>query len=165
MNSSLWQDLTEVFIKLNGAYESAIAIGKRKHAALVMIDMKDLSRIIDEEQLLISKIQRLEKQRGKILSQMAQSEPSITSETKMEEFITLAPTRALEEQLRTLHRQLSANVAETIRLRDNNQILAQGALDAVNFHLNRLGGATVDQTYSNKGGTGVTYRKNFNFKA
>ena len=165
MDSSLWQDLTEVFIKLAGAYESAIALGKRKHAALVTIDMKELERILNEEQLLIAKIQRLEKKRGNILSQMAQSEPSITPEMKMEEFIALAPTRALEVQLRTLHRQLSANVDETMRLRDNNQILAQGALDAVNFHLNRLGGATVDQTYSNKGGTGVTYRKNFNFKA
>ncbi len=165
MDNSLWQNLTEVFIKLTDAYESAIALGKRKHAALVNIDMKELSRILDEEQLLISKIQRLENRRGKILSQMAQSDPRVTPETRMEEFIASAPTRAIEEQLRTLHRQLSANVEETIRLRDNNQILAQGALDAVNFHLNRIGGATVDQTYSNKGGTGVTYRKNFNFKA
>ena len=160
-----WLELTEVFQKLTDAYESAIAIGKRKHAALVTIDMKSLSQILDEEQLLIAKIQRLENRRGSIFGQMAQSNPKITSETRMEEFIALAPSRAIAEQLRTLHRRLSANVEETIRLRDNNQILARGALDAVNFHLNRLGGATVEQTYSNKGGNVVTHRKNFNFKA
>ena len=165
MDASKWNELTEVFQKLTSTYESAVALGERKHAALVSIDMKSLEKILDEEQLIIARIQRLEKTRGALLSDMAKTNPSITSETKMEEFITLAPTRELESRLRTLHKELSARVEEAVRLRDNNQILAQGALDAVNFQLNRLGGTTVEQSYSKKGGNVVTHRKNFDFKA
>lgn len=165
MDISTWNELAEVFKSLTATYGSAVELGKRKHEALVMVDMGSLSKILDEEQLLIARIQRLEKKRGALLTQMAQSEPSITSETKMEDFIRLAPTRELEAQLSELHRELSKNVAETIRLRDNNQILAQGALDAVKYHLNRLSNASMDNTYSNKGGVGVNHKNNFNYKA
>ena len=165
MDISMWIELTEVFKNLTSAYESAAAIGRRKHTALVTIDMKSLEKVLNEEQLIISKIQRLEKSRGAILTEMAKSDPSITSETKMADFIELAPDRALRERLRQLHKELSKQVEETIQQRDNNQVLAQGALDAVNFKLNQLGGARIEPSYSNKGGNVVTHRKNFDFKA
>lgn len=165
MDISMWLELTDVFQKLASAYESAAALGKRKHSALVGIDMKSLEQVLNEEQLLIAKIQRLEKTRGDILTEMAKSDPSITSETKMADFIELAPDRQLKSKLKILHRELSRQVEETIRLRDDNQILAQGALDAVKYHLNRLGGAAIEPAYSNKGGNVVTHRKNFDFKA
>ena len=165
MDVSMWNELTDVFRKLNATYEAAVKLGERKHGALVMVDMESLSKILDEEQILIAKIQRLERQRGGILTKMAKQDPSITAETKMEEFIQSAPNFAIERELRDLHKALSASVAETIRLRDNNQILAQGALDAVKYHLNRLSGAAVEPTYSNKGGNMISHRKNFNYKA
>ena len=165
MDEAMWNELTEVFRKLTTAYGAAVSIGERKHAALVTVDMKSLEKILNEEQLIIAKIERLEKSRGAILAEMAKQNPMITAETKMEEFITLAPSRQIEDQLRALHKELSDKVDETVRLRDNNQILAQGALDAVNYHLNRLGGATVEQSYSKKGGNVVTHRKNFDYKA
>ena len=161
----MWTELTEVFRKLASAYESAASIGKRKHEALVTINMKSLEKILNEEQLIISKIQRLEKSRGALLTEMAKADPSITVETKMEDFIEQAPNRELKTRLRLLHKELSRQVEETIRLRDDNQVLAQGALDAVNYHLNRLGGAKVESSYSNKGGNVVSHRKNFDFKA
>ena len=165
MDISMWTELTDIFQKLTSAYESAADIGRRKHTALVTINMKSLEKILDEEQLVISKIQRLEKARGAILTEMAKADPSITSETKMEDFISLAPNRQLKERLKALHKELSQQVEATIKMRDDNQVLAQGALDAVKYHLNRLGGARVESSYSNKGGNVVSHRKNFDFKA
>ena len=165
MDNSMWAELTDVFRKLNATYESAIKLGERKHEALVMVNMDSLSKILDEEQIMIAKIQRLERQRGGILTKMAKDEPSITAETKMEDFIKLAPNFAIERELRDLHKSLSERVAEAVRIRDNNQILAQGALDAVKYHLNRISGAAVEPTYSNKGGNFISHRKNFNYKA
>ena len=64
-----------------------------------------------------------------------------------------------------LHKSLSKSVDRAIKIRDNNQILAQGALDAVKYHLNRLSNAAVEPTYGSKGGEIVTRQKNFDFKA
>ena len=165
MDISMWQNLLDVFGKINMAYESAIELGKRKHDALVGIDMDGLAKILDEEQLLTAKIQKLEKQRGELLITLSKSEPCIKPNSKMEDLFNLAPTRAVEERLKILHKDLTKKVEQTITLRDNNQILAQSALNAVRYHLNKIGGAMVEPAYGNKGNDIVTHKKNFDFKA
>ena len=165
MDISMWQNLLDVFGKINVAYDNAIELGGRKHKALVTIDMDDLAKILDEEQLLTAKIQKLEKQRGELLTNLSKAEPSIKPNSKMEDLFNLAPTRAVEERLKTLHKNLTKKVEQTITLRDNNQILAQSALNAVKYHLNRIGGAMVEPAYGNKGNDVVTHQKKFDFKA
>ena len=165
MDISMWQNLLDVFGKISLAYDSAIELGERKHNALVYIDMEGLAKILDEEQLLTGKIQKLERQRGELLTNLSKSEPSIKPESKMEDLFKLAPTRAIEDRLKLLHKNLSKKVEQTITIRDNNQILAQSALNAVNYHLNKIGGATVEPTYGSNGNDIVTHKKKFDFKA
>ena len=165
MDTSMWQNLLDILGKINVAYDKAIEIGERKHGALVMIDMEGLAKILDEEQLLTSKIQKLERQRGEALTNLSQSQPSIQPSSKMEDLFNLAPTRAVEDRLKLLHKNLTKKVNQTIQIRDNNQILAQSALNAVRYHLNKIGGATVEPTYGSGGNDIVTHKKNFDFKA
>ena len=165
MSTSAWQNLLDVLGKINVAYDKAIELGEKKHAALVTIDMEGLAKILDEEQLLTSKIQKLERQRGETLTNLSQSQPTIQLNSKMEDLFNLAPTRAVEDRLKLLHKSLSKKVDQTIQIRDNNQILAQSALNAVRYHLNKIGGATVEPTYSSGGSDIVTHKKNFDFKA
>lgn len=165
MDKSLWQNLLDVLGKINLAYDSAIELGKRKHDALVSVNMEELSKILDEEQLLTSKIQKLERQRGETLNNISKVEPTINSESKSEEIFKLAPTKAVEDRLKLLHKNLSKKVEQTIHLRDDNQFLAQSALNAVKYHLNKIGGATVEPTYGSKGNDLVTHKKKFDFKA
>ena len=165
MDITIWQNLLDVFGKINIAYENAIGLGERKHKALVEINMDELAKILDEEQLLTGKIQKLERQRGEILTKLQQTEPSLKDNSKMEDLFNLAPNRAVEDRLKLLHKNLTNKVNKTIDLRNNNQLLAQSALNAVHYHLNRIGGAIVEPTYGNKGGDIVTHKKNFDFKA
>ena len=165
MDISMWQNLLDVFGKLNVAYDKATELGERKHKALVTIDMDDLAKILDEEQLLTAKIQKLERQRGELLTNLSKVEPAIKVESKMEDLFNLAPSRAVEERLKSLHKNLTKKVEKTIMLRDNNQILAQSALNAVKYHLNKIGGATVEPTYGSGGNDIVTHQKKFDFKA
>ena len=165
MDISMWQNLLDVLGKINIAYDNAIELGGRKHKALVTIDMDSLAKILDEEQLLTGKIQKLERQRGELLTTLSKSEPSIKPESKMEDLFKLAPTRAVEDRLKLLHKSLTKKVEQTVLLRDNNQILAQSALNAVKYHLNKIGGAMVEPTYGNNGNDIVTHKKNFDFKA
>lgn len=165
MDISMWQNLLDILGKINLAYENAIELGGRKHKALVMIDMDGLAKILDEEQLLTAKIQKLEKQRGELLTNLSKAEPSIKTDSKMEDLFNLAPTKAVEDRLKMLHKSLTKKVEQTITLRDNNQILAQSALNAVKYHLNKIGGATVEPTYGSGGNDIVTHKKKFDFKA
>ena len=159
----MWQDLIEVLGKICAVYDDLAKIGERKRDALVSVDMKGLSKILDVEQLAAAKIQRLEKKRGSILVELSKK-ISVNENTKAEELYRKAPV-SMRLKLTTLHGNLTKSVERAITLRDNNQILAQSALNAVKFHLNKLGGATINPTYGAKGSEGVTHEKKFDFKA
>ena len=161
----MWQKLIEILDKLGESYESLINLGEKKRSALVGIDMKSLSDILDKEQLLTAKIQKLEQKRVELLKDLSKSNKTITEATKAKDFYRAAPSLATEKKLIQLHERLSKNVDRALTVRNNNQILAQCALDAVQGQLNRLSGATVEPTYSGNGAGVVTHQKKFDFKA
>ena len=161
----MWQDLVEVLGKICAAYDDVGRIGERKRDALVAVDMKGLAKILDEEQLAAAKIEKLEKKRGSILKELSKSLKNVTADTKAMEIYENAPSVAMKSRLTSLHERLTRSVERAVALRDNNQILAQSALNAVKFHLNQLGGATVGPTYGQRGREGVTHEKKFDFKA
>jgi hypothetical protein len=77
----------------------------------------------------------------------------------------MAPTPQLQQILVQLHTSLSQNTAEAKELSEGNSLLIRGAMQAVAYHLNRLGGATVEPTYGQGGGEVVSHRKNYEFDA
>ncbi len=161
----MWTKLVDVLGKICVVYDNLAKIGERKRDALVTVDMESLSKVLDEEQLAAAKIQRLEKERGNIMKELAKNIPTVNDSTKAEDFYKNAPSLAMEKRLISLHKSLSKSVDRAVKIRDNNQILAQGALDAVKYHLNRLSNAAVETTYGSKGGEVVRRQKNFDFKA
>lgn len=160
----MWQELIDVLSKLCTTYEGLAKLGERKRGALVGIDMKALSQVLDEEQIIAAKIQNLERRRGAILTELSNSSATKIIYGRAEEFYHNAPTLALERRLIYLHKLLSRNVERAVEIRDNNQILAKGVLKAVQFHLNRLSNAAVEPTYG-KTGANVSHEKKFDFQA
>lgn len=160
----MWQDLIEVLDKICNVYDKLANLGERKRVALVAVNIEGLSKILDEEQLIAAKIQKLEQQRGEILQELSKNNSAVNSGTKAEDFYKTAPTPIITQKLLDLHKKLSQNVERTLKIRDNNQILAQSALDAVKYNLNRLSGAFVEPTYGNKGAI-VTHQKKLDYKA
>ena len=161
----MWQDLIETLDKLGETYDKLATLGEKKRNALVVINMKGLANILDEEQLLAAKIQKLEKRRVELLKGLSEANTGVDAQTKATDFYKLAPSREMASKLLQAHERLSKNVDRAVAIRDNNKILAQCALDAVQNKLNKIGGATVEPTYSGKGAGIVTHQKNFDFKA
>ena len=160
----MWQNLIETLDKLGEVYGSLVKLGERKRDALVAIDMQELSKILDEEQLLAAKVQKLEQRRLEILRSLSQADETLTDKTRAKDLYNSAPAD-LREKFFALHERLSKNVERALTLRDNNTVLARCALDAVQGQLNRLSGAAVEPTYSGKGAESVTHDKKFDFKA
>ena len=152
----MWQKLIETMDKLGESYDKLATVG---------IDMKSLSNLLDEEQLVTAKIQKLEQKRVELLRDLSKADKTLTESTQAKDFYRTAPTLAVEKKLIQLHERLNKNVERALTIRNNNQVLAQCALDAVQGQLNKLSGATVEPTYSGKGAGIVTHQKNFDFKA
>lgn len=159
----MWQNLVDTLGKICVVYNNLAKIEERKHNALVVIDMDSLAKILDEEQLAAAKIQKLEKERGAIYKKLAGG-LNVSENIKAEDFYKYAPSLAVEKRLLQLHKQLSRAVDVAIKLRDNNQLLAQSALNAVRYHLNRLSGASSNN-YDSSGSDIVSHNKKFEFKA
>ena len=152
----MWQALIDTLDKLGATYDDLATLGEKKYAALVNVDMKNFSALLDEEKAIITKINKLEQNRLELLK----DSPKISAE----DFYKSAPA-PVAEKLFKLHKRLVENVQRALKLRDDNQVLAQCALDSAQMKLNKIGGATIEPTYSGKGADVVTHQKNFDFMA
>ena len=161
----MWQELAATLNELNKAYQQLVELGKQKRTALVAIDMKTLERLLKDEDALTKRVQELEQQRQKALIRLAVQDRSISKDSKLEDLLQHAPNAQLKQVLTQLHKSLSANTAAAKELSDGNSLLIRGAMQAVAYHLNRIGGATVEPTYGQGGGEVVSHRQNYEFDA
>ena len=158
----MWQDLIDTLDKLGSIYDDLAELGAKKHAVLINVDMKNLSELLDNEKLLTTEIQKLEQHRIELFRDLSKSNTSETTSAKA--FYKTAPS-PVADKLLAVHERLVKNVQRTLKIRDDNQVLAQCALDATQMRLNKLGGATIEPNYSDKGSDIVTHQKNFDFMA
>ena len=160
----MWQDFANTLNELNKAYKALIELGKKKRNALVMVDMKTVENLLPQEEKLTADIVRLEKNRQNILLKMAATNEKLGPESKMEDILSFAPAGKMREVLQKLYVMLQATVKEAQELSEGNALLIRAAMEAAAFHLNRIGGATVEPAYG-RGGEVVTHRKNFDYNA
>ena len=99
------------------------------------------------------------------MQELAKHSGLVGENTKALDFYKAAPSRAVEDRLIRLHKTLSKNVDRALTLRENNNILARGALDAVSKKLNQLAGTSQDPGYGKGGDVGFSNKKAFDFKA
>lgn len=161
----MWQKLIEVLGEVRQGYQELLHISREKRAALVAVDMKGLEVVVEKEQKVLDRINKAEKQRQAVLKQLAQTEPRIHPDTKMTDIYAFTPSFTMAEQLRGLHEGLTRLIDQVQEAGSNNQILINGALNAVNYRLNQLGGSAVEPVYGGKGQERVSHSKNFDFKA
>ena len=160
----MWQDFANTLNELNKTYKTLIELGKKKHQALVLVDMKTVEALLPQEEKLTATIAQLEKNRQNVLLKLAVTSEKLGPESKMTDILKLAPAGKTQELLQKLYTMLQATVQEARELSENNAVLIRAAMNAAAYHLNRIGGATVEPAYG-KGGEVVSHRKNFDYNA
>ena len=155
----------DVLGKIYLAYQDMLTLGGKKKSALVAVDMKGLEKLLEEERTLAHRVQELEKKRKEVLRQLVESNKGIRPDSKLVEMYAFAPSKLVENRLKDLHRKLDDCIKKVESQNSDNMVLTQGALQAVNFHLNRLGGASVEPTYGSGGQDVVSHKQKFDFKA
>ena len=161
----MWQELLAVLQKITANYQQLLALSQKKRAVLVMVKLDALEAIVQQEQSLAAAIQQSETKRQAILHELARSDKGIRPDTKLRELYAHCPAPEIARQLQQLHNDLENVIQAVQEARDNNQILINSALSAVNYRLNQLGSSAVEPTYGAAGQEKVSHQKKFDFHA
>lgn len=161
----MWQELAGNMALLIKHYQELLALNGEKRKVLVLVDIKALDKVLEKEQTVISAINKAENARQEILRELAAANADIRPDMRMVDLLHHCKNPQKREQLHKLHKILDKAVKDVQFATDNNAMIIRAALNAVNFKLNQLGGASVEQGYGQKGQEQVTHQKNFDFQA
>lgn len=160
----MWQELSRILAMLADQYRKLKELSKEKHNALVLMKMQELEQILTREEAIIKNINQAEKQRQEVLAKLAATEIKLDHDIHKQDVWGHCPDAVTRQLLFRLHKTLSREVKEAQEAAANNEILIHGALDAINFRLNQLGGSRVEPAYGSGGQEQVSHRKNFDLE-
>ena len=161
----MWQELAKVLAQLIKEYQKLQALNEEKRGVLVLVKLKDLERIVQQEEQVIKEINSVEESRKELLNRIVNSGVKLSQASHMQDVWGQCPDMSQRDLLRRLHTALAKLVAEVQEASANNEILIRGALDAINFKRNQLGGTSVEPAYGQGGQELVSHEKNFDFEA
>ena len=137
--ASLIQKLVIVLDQENDAYSEMLEVSKQKTPVLVKGDLKQLEKITDDEQIVVGKIKKLEKERTGILTEIANVVNRDVTTLKLVNIIEMLGKRPAEQKpLVEVHDKLTATVNEVRKVNEHNRALVTSALEMVTFNLNLI---------------------------
>lgn len=148
--ASLMENLIEVLEQESKEYEGLLSLSQRKTPIIVSGNLEELQKITDDEQELVSRISRLEKQRTEITADIANVLNKDVASLKLANLIEMMAARPAEQQkLEGSHDRLRSAVRELRRTNEQNKELLAGALEMVEFEMSLLQASNAVPTTAN----------------
>jgi flagellar biosynthesis/type III secretory pathway chaperone len=118
-------------------YERLLGLSSRKTAIIVSGDLKALAEITDEEQCVIGRIQRLEKERIVAMENIASVLNKDVDSLKLTDLIEILEKRPQDQKSLAIQRDRLIGVVENVRrVNGQNQELLTSSLEMVRFEMN-----------------------------
>ncbi len=118
-------------------YEKLLVLSSRKTAIIVKGDLKALAEITDEEQCVIGKIQRMDKERQTAMENIASVLNTDVNSLKLTDLITILEKRPEDQKNLAKQRDRLVTVSGNVRrVNDQNQELLLSSLEMVKFEMN-----------------------------
>ena len=137
--ASLMEVLIDVLEKENQEYEQLLALSLKKTPVIVSEDLDGLSKITDEEQIIVSRINHLDAQRNEAVNDIANVLNKDVNQLKIVDLIKMLAARPEEqEKLAAVFDKLQENVRNVKRSNEQNRELIEQALELVQFNMNVL---------------------------
>ena len=137
--ASLMEVLIDVLEKESQEYERLLTLSMKKTPVIVSEDLEELSKITDEEQIIVSRINHLDAQRIEAIDDIANVLNKDVNQLKIVDLIKMLAARPQEqEKLATVFDKLQENVRNVKRVNEQNRELIQEALELVQFNMNVL---------------------------
>ena len=137
--ASLLENLIDVLDKEQFEYEKLLILAEKKTSAVVKGDVDNLSKITEDEQEIVGRIQTMEKQRTKVLADVANVVNRDVETLKLIDLIQmLAKVPDQQEKLRDVQERLEQTTEQLRTQNEKNQLLLQEKLEMVDFNLNMI---------------------------
>ena len=135
--ASLMENLVEILDQECTMYEKLLGLSSRKTAIIVKGDLKALAEITDEEQCVIGKIQRMDKERQTAMENIASVLNTDVNSLKLTDLITILEKRPEDQKNLAKQRDRLVTVSGNVRrVNDQNQELLLSSLEMVKFEMN-----------------------------
>lgn len=137
--ASLMETLIEVLEKENLEYKNLLELSIKKTPAIVSEDLQALTKITDEEQIIVSRINHLDNQRNEAVDDIANVLNKDVAKLKIVDLIKMLEKRPEEQgRLSAVFDELRENVRAVKRINEQNKELIESALELVQFNMNVL---------------------------
>ena len=137
--ASLMENLIDVLNKESSEYENLLELSMKKTPVIVAGDLEKLQQITDEEQIVVSRINNLEKLRTENINDIANVLNKDVTTLKLTNLIAMLEARPMERQkLAEVHDRLQSVVRRVQMVNNQNRELINNALEMVEFDMNLI---------------------------
>lgn len=137
--ASLMENLIMILDQENSEYELLVALSGQKTPAIVQGNLELLTKITEDEQVVVSKINKLERDREETIRDIASVINKDVNTLKLTNLIQMLGSRPEEQkQLAIVHERLRQTTKMMSDLNEHNKLLIQNALEMVEFDVNLL---------------------------
>ncbi len=137
--ASLMEDLLNTLEQENAEYEQLLALSLKKTPVIISADLVQLQQITDEEQIIVSRINRLDKVRNDCMKQIAGVIHKDVNELTLGMVVDIFKKRPEEhKKLANVYDKLRDTISQMKRANEQNRQLIQSSLEMVQFDMNIL---------------------------
>ena len=137
--ASLIDELIDVLDKEEKEYQDLILLSQEKTPVLVKGDLEKLQKITEAEQIVIGKINKLEKRRTEVVKDIALVLDRDEETLKVLDIVTLLEGQKVEqERLLEVYDKLRETLRKMTSVNEMNKGLVNESLDFIKYNLNLL---------------------------
>ena len=133
------EDLISILEQEDSLYEDLLKLSMSKTPVLISGDLEDLSRITEDEQEIVNKVNALDKKREEGMKDIANVLGKDVKTLKLTDLIDVLRSRPAEQnRLAAIYDKLSDTIGQMKRTNEQNRELIESSLEMVQFDMNVL---------------------------
>ena len=137
--ASLMEDLISILEQEDSLYEDLLKLSMSKTPVLISGDIEALSRITEDEQEIVNKVNALDKKREEGMKDIANVLGKDVKTLKLTDLIDVLRSRPAEQnRLAAIYDKLSDTIGQMKRTNEQNRELIESSLEMVQFDMNVL---------------------------
>ena len=137
--ASLMENLIIILNNESQEYENLLKLSEAKTPIIVSGDLEELTRLTDEEQIVVGRINRLETERQEVFNDIANVINKDVDTLMLSDLVDMLSSRPDEQQkLAKVHDRLKTVVHAVRRVNEQNRELIKEALEMVSVNLKML---------------------------
>ena len=137
--ASLMEDLISILEQEDSLYEDLLKLSMSKTPVLISGDLEALSRITEDEQEIVNKVNARDKKREEGMKDIANVLGKDVKTLKLTDLIDVLRSRPAEQnRLAAIYDKLSDTIGQMKRTNEQNRELIESSLEMVQFDMNVL---------------------------